>query len=315
MPRHPQPVHGQHRLTPARQPRQRLARASQGEKRRVGEAEGRAVVALLGDESEHVAERHVLAAEDVPLAHGAALQRRDDPARAVVGVDEVEAGVHVGRHAAARRLQDDAARGRRAAVARADGRGGVRDGRRQPLLAHQALDEALGLGLAALVGADGLLRPRRVGLRRGRAVGARLQRGDGGDVDDPRVAGPPGGAHHRLGAGNVDREHARRIGDEDAVVRRAVHQRVAARGGRAKARGVGEVAGRELDADAVQHLRRRAGAAQRAHLVPGEDERPRHGRTQETGAPGEHHPHGAWMPGFASARQWGGAPFHATGGA
>jgi hypothetical protein len=99
-------------------------------------------------------------------------------------MDEVEAGIDIGRHAPVRRLDNDPARRRRLDVARADGGRGQHDNGGEALLRDHLLDQPLGDDLAALVGADGLL--GLAAWRSSNSAGIRwLQRGDAAGVDDP----------------------------------------------------------------------------------------------------------------------------------
>ena len=88
---------------------------------------------------EDVAERQIVAAEDVALADPAVALGQKMARRHVVDMDEVEAGIDEGRHAARGGLDDDAAGRRRLHVARADGRRGIDDDGRQPALHHEPL--------------------------------------------------------------------------------------------------------------------------------------------------------------------------------
>ena len=70
----------------------------------------RAAPGQSGDVGQHRGQEHVLAAEDVALADAPAAQGGEVPGGDVVDVDQVEAGIDEGRHAAGGGLDDDAAR-------------------------------------------------------------------------------------------------------------------------------------------------------------------------------------------------------------
>ncbi len=99
-------------------------------------------------------ERHVLAAEDVALAHLPLPLGQEMPCCHVVDMDEIEAGIDEGRHAAGRGLDDHAPGRRRPAVARADRRRGIDDHRRQAVFLDHPPHRLLGEEFRALVGAD-----------------------------------------------------------------------------------------------------------------------------------------------------------------
>ena len=79
------------------------------------------------------AERDIVAAEDIALADPPRCQRRQMARRDIVDMDEIEAGVDIGRHASARRLDENAPGRRRPRIARADRRRGIDDDRRKAL--------------------------------------------------------------------------------------------------------------------------------------------------------------------------------------
>ena len=126
---------------------------------RAGQVHGGRLAAYdLGDVSQHLAQADVRAAEDITLADLAPSHRQKMPRRHVVHVHEVQTRIDEGGDFACGRLDDDAASGRRLDVARADGRGGIDDHSGQSLVPHHVLDQSLGNHLAALIGADGVLR-------------------------------------------------------------------------------------------------------------------------------------------------------------
>ncbi len=89
------------------------------------------------------------------------------PGGDIVDMDEIEAGIDKGRHAARRRFDDDAAGRRRANVARADRRRWIDDDGRQTCLGDHAFDQTFGQDLALLIGADRIGLIERRGLVRG----------------------------------------------------------------------------------------------------------------------------------------------------
>ncbi len=117
-------------------------------------------------------------------------------------MNEIEAGIDEGRHAAGGRLDDHAAGRRRTPVTRADRRRRIDDDRRQAVLDH-GLDQPLGGDLALLIGADRLALGERPGLVGRLAVVARLERGDARRVDDALGAGRSRGLHHDSGSVDI----------------------------------------------------------------------------------------------------------------
>src|SRR5207244_6733402 len=105
-------------------------------------------MAQLGDVREHLAQAHVLPAQDMSLADAAAAQSRQMPGRHIVDVDEIEAGLHKSRHAAARRLDDDAPGWSGVDVTRADPRRGIDDDGGKLLLIDHVYDQTFDNGLA-----------------------------------------------------------------------------------------------------------------------------------------------------------------------
>ena len=121
------------------QPCRGLGEQRDRQQRRRRQAEpGRPPPDQPGDQREDLAERQVLAAQDVALADPAALEGQQVAGGDVVDVDHVEAGVDIGRHAPARRLQHHPPGRGRARVARADRRRRVDDHRRQAVLRGSA---------------------------------------------------------------------------------------------------------------------------------------------------------------------------------
>ncbi|MNT25945.1 hypothetical protein D3C72_1614910 [compost metagenome] len=116
---------------------------------------------------------------------------------------QVQSRIDKGGDLARGRLDDDAPGRRRPHVARADRSGRVDDDRRQAALGHQFFDHALGQHLAALVGADGLVRAQRRGLVHRRPRAGHAQRRHAAGIDHPLDAGLLRGLHHGQGAVDV----------------------------------------------------------------------------------------------------------------
>ena len=170
--------------------------------------------------AEHVLQPDILAAEDVVLADAALLQRQQMAPCHVVDMHEIEAGVDEGRHAAIRRLHDDAPGRRRLHVARPDRRRRADDHRGQPVADH-ALDQAFGNQLASLVGADdGSLLWREVSSTAVPCDGfsAATRRG----VDDALDAGIARRLHHGAGAFEIVAHDLLGIARPQSVVGRDV---------------------------------------------------------------------------------------------
>src|SRR5258707_817872 len=100
-----------------------LARQSERIERRARQADAWGPAAgERTDHRQHVLQPHIGAAQDVVLADAAFLQRQQMALGDVVDMDEIEAGIDIGRHAAIRGLDDDAPGRRRLDVARPDRR-------------------------------------------------------------------------------------------------------------------------------------------------------------------------------------------------
>ena len=104
---------------------------------------GGAAAAEPGQQPQDLAQGHVLVAQDVAAAGPPALQREAVAGGDVADVNQVEAGVNVGGHAAGQEVGDDAARRGGGVVARPDGRGRV-DHHDVLALARGGQGEALG---------------------------------------------------------------------------------------------------------------------------------------------------------------------------
>ena len=146
-------------------------------------------------------------------------------------IDEIEAGIHVGREFAVEEIDEDAAGGSGLGVVGADGRGGVED---DDLLALLRSGDGLLLGekLGALVVADHVLdRDRRVFID-DQAIGAEVHGGDAGGVDEALHAGFARHAQQFAGAVDVGAIHRLRVADPEAVIGGDVHDEHRIRQGR-----------------------------------------------------------------------------------
>ncbi len=228
--RHVQRIDRQHRLLAGevrdsfRAPGQRIERPARKPHARRLAAHQRT------DHRQHLVQTHVLAAQDVILADAALAEREQMARRHIIDMHEVEPGIDEGRHAAIGRLHDDAPGRGRLDVARADRGGRADDHDGKPLAGH-ALHQPLGDELGFLIGADdGLFAVPRGLVDRG--AGDRLQRRDGGGVDDALHTGSARGVHHDAGAFEIVAHDLLRIGGPDPVigggvedVAHAVHRR------------------------------------------------------------------------------------------
>ena len=168
---------------------QQFRRERQRKQRGAGNFEaGRPAAGAVGRFPPELAERRVLAAENVALADAALFHGREVAGGDVVDVDEIEAGVDIAGHPAAGGLHDHAAGGRRLDVARADRRRGVHDHGGKALGAHHGLDHPLRDGLALLVGSYGLLGRGGRGFVDRAAFAVELQGRHRGGVDHARHA-------------------------------------------------------------------------------------------------------------------------------
>ena len=122
---------------PARQPHTR--RTAAAEIRHLGEQLG---------------ELDILAAENIALANSPEAQSGEMAGGDIGHMDDGEAGVDIGRHIAAHRLEHDAPGRRRADVAGPERRGWIDDDGRQSVALDHLLDQTLGEELAALIGAE-----------------------------------------------------------------------------------------------------------------------------------------------------------------
>src|SRR3984957_14400036 len=186
---HPQSVDGRKRFASG-EARHRFGGISDRNGDGAGNAQPRRTPAdQTRDVAEHVGKQHILAAENVTLAYGAASQRREMATGDVVDMNKIEPGVDEARHAAARRLDDDAAGGRRAYIAGANWRRGIDDDGGQSIAGHLRLDQSFGGDLAALVGADTLRFRERDGFVSRSTVVRPAERGDAACINDALDAG------------------------------------------------------------------------------------------------------------------------------
>ncbi len=283
---HPQPVERRERLT-AGEPRDRLRREGDRKQGRAGQYYPRRLPAdQNGYFGEHVAKRDIVAAEDVAFADDPAAKRRQMARGDIVDMDEIEAGVDIGRQPSARGLQQDPPGRRRPPVARADRRRGMHDDRGQPLADHR-LDETLGGDLAALIGADPLRLIEPDAFVGARALAQRQGR-DAAGVDDALDAGARRRLHsiaRSLDIGGDDLVGIARpqpiVGGDMEEIAHALHRRVH-RGG------IAHIA--DSDFDAARQVRARTGRAdEHAHRSALRQQRRRHRRADKTRSAGHQH--------------------------
>ncbi len=136
----------------------------------------------------------------------------------VVDVDDVQAGVDIGRHTPRRGVADHLAGRGRLDVARADRGGGIDHHHRDPVAPRKVQHGFLGEVLGPLVDADEIGLVGRGGFIGRRAVADLAEGGDRTAVDDAFGAGLRGGAHHRDRAVDVGSQHRVRVGNPEAVV-------------------------------------------------------------------------------------------------
>ncbi len=219
----------------------------------------------------------------------AAVERGQVPLRDVVDMDEVEAGVDEGGHAAARRLDDDASGRRRFDVARADRRRRIDDHGREALLGDHPLDQTLGRDLAALIGADRLELFEGHGLVDRCPVTLHRQGGDAAGIDDALDAGAQRLLHHDPGAGHVVDDDLVAVARPQPVVGGDVEQIAHARHRGPDGFGVAQIALHIVEVEARQVAARAGRPHQRAHRETALHQLGRHGRADEAAGAGDKH--------------------------
>ena len=247
----------------------------------------RAPADQAGDVAEHVGKQHVLAAENVAPADGPVAQRCEMSVGDVVDMNKIEPGVDEARHAAARRLDDDAAGGRRAHVAGADRRRGIDDDGRQSIAGHHRLDQSFGGDLAALVGADTLLFREWDGFVPRRAVVRPAERGDARGIDHALDAGAQRLLHHiacAVDIGGIDRAG---VACPQAVVGRDMKDVTDAAHCPLHRVYVAEIAGDELQIEPVEVKAGTGLPHQRAHRETGLEQSSRHRRSDKAAGSGD----------------------------
>ena len=222
-----------------------------------------------------VGERHVVAREDVALAHAALLLREHVPFGAVVDVDDAEGASAENRYFLVQELLDDLARGRRRAVAGAEGHPRIDDDEREPR-AGEAKRDALAEILRERV------RPRHVPeVEPLVLVAAKADGHDGAREDDARnpcVASREQDGRRPL---DVDAEERLGVGRPELVDGREVVERARALEAAAHQRLVRDVAVGDLDVEPREVSAVRARLDERAHFAPAREERAHDGAPDE----------------------------------
>ena len=144
---------------------------------------------------QHLRAEHVLAAENIALAHLPALERGYVPRGDILHVHQIEPRIDIGGDFAGSRRGDHPARGGGANVARSNGRRWVHDDGRQTLLRYHVPHQTLRRDLAAFIGPHALLLGKRAALVGGRAVRPQRQRGGAARIDHPLDSGAEGLLH------------------------------------------------------------------------------------------------------------------------
>jgi len=201
-------------------------------------------------------------------------------------VNEVEAGVDVGRELAVEKVDEDAAGGRGLSVVGADGCGRVEN---DDFLAVLRGSNSLLLGeeLGALVVSD------HVGERYGRvfidddAIGAEVHGGDAGGVDDARDFGLTGEAEQVAGTVDIGEVHGVGIANPEAVIGGHVHYGIAAGECGGEGLGVGEIADDGVPGDAFEILEVASFADQHSKIGAFSGEGIRYVVAYESGCAGE----------------------------
>ena len=214
-------------------------------------------------------------------------------------MDEIEAGVDIGRHPAARRLDEHAPGRRRPHVARTDRRRGIDDHRRQAAFDHR-LDEPLGGDLAALIGADALRFVEADALVGRRAL-AQRQGGDAARVDDALDAGGVRRLHRVACPLDIGGDDLLRVSRPEPIIGGDMEEIAHALHRRGHRRGIAHVADGDLDAARQVRARARSGARARApsRRAPAAPRPPPSRRSPRRPSPARGRPrrcHGAWGP-------------------
>ncbi len=225
--------------------------------------------------------RQVLAAQDVALADLPALEREQVPLGHVVDMDDVEAGIDIGRHPPECGVADHPPGRRRLDVARADRRRRVDDHRRHALLAHQLQHRLLGQVFGALVGADDLVRMHLGQLVPRRAVADQAERGDAAAIDDPLGARRLRRQQQVPRAVHIGPQHGIGVRHPEPIVGGDVEHGAAAADRGGEGGGIGEVALDQLGVEPGHVAPVAAPPHQQPQAVPTRGERARHRRAHE----------------------------------
>ncbi len=205
----------------------------------------------------------------------------------VVDMDEIEAGIEKARHAASRRLDDDAAGRRRLDVARPDRGRGVDDDRGERVTRDHGLDQPFRGDLAALVGADPLRLRQADGLVGGAAVVMQLQGRDAAAIDDALDSGAARLFHDDAGAVDIGGENLAGIARPQPIIGGDVKDIADPLHGLPHGCGVAQIPGRKFEIEPGEMKAGAAGPHQRPYRKSLGDELSRDRRSDETGSPGD----------------------------
>jgi len=200
---------------------------------------------------EDLLEREVFSTEDVAVAGLAFGERGDVSAGDFGDIDEVEAGIHIGRKLAVEEVDEDAAGGGGLGIVGADGSRGVED---DDLLAGLRGFDSFDFGekLGALVVPDHVFEGDGRVLIDDQAIGAEVHGGDAGGIDEAGDAGFAGKAEELAGAIDVGAVHDGGIADPEAVIGGNVEDGITCGEGRFQAFGLEQIADNSLAANAFE---------------------------------------------------------------
>jgi len=281
MARHLQTIAGDERVSPG-QPRHGFTAPGQREHQGERQLQARRAAADIPcDLGQHLAEQHVLPAENVSLPDPSALERGEMARRDIVDMGKVEPGIHEPRHSARCSLHDHPAGRCRLDVTRPDRGRRIDDHGRKTAGLDQISHHALRQYLAALVGADRLLDAERAGLVGGRAVAAKRQRGHAAGINHALDAGPKRLLHDDAGAFHVDAQQVVGNGRPQSVIGGRVDEVADARERGGDRAAIPHVAFHHLTTG-VDEIGAHTGAShQRPHRITGAPERLHDGGSDE----------------------------------
>ena len=209
-------------------------------------------------------------------------------------MDDIEAGIDIGRHASASGIQDGAAGRRRFNVPGTDRGGGINDHDRQSLFRRQAADFGLGEKLGPFVVADHVEERGRGVFVGGATVGVYAERCDAArihDSADPRLGG---GEQQVSGTGDIAGVDFLRVRGPKTVIGRNVEECSAARDGLFQRGRIAEIACHHLDVQPLDISLEASWARQYANRMTRVQKAAEHGRPDEAGRTGDEGGHCAW---------------------